>query len=75
MAVLSLTALATLLYFSWQFIGVMIAASLIFRQIFRQWLIRRLGGFTGDCLGAAQQLMEILIYLILLAFLQHEVMI
>ncbi|WP_229764953.1 adenosylcobinamide-GDP ribazoletransferase, partial [Vibrio cholerae] len=72
---LSLTALATLLYFSWQFIGVMIAASLIFRQIFRQWLIRRLGGFTGDCLGAAQQLMEILIYLILLAFLQHEVMI
>lgn len=28
-AVLSLTALATLLYFSWQFIGVMIAASLI----------------------------------------------
>ncbi|ELJ8615543.1 TPA: adenosylcobinamide-GDP ribazoletransferase [Vibrio cholerae] len=74
-AVLSLTALATLLYFSWQFIGVMIAASLIFRQIFRQWLIRRLGGFTGDCLGAAQQLMEILIYLILLAFLQHEVMI
>lgn len=34
-----------------------------------------IGGFTGDCLGAAQQLMEILIYLILLSFLQHEVMI
>ncbi|TXX45358.1 adenosylcobinamide-GDP ribazoletransferase [Vibrio cholerae] len=75
LVILALTALATLLYFSGQFIAVMISVCLIFRQIFRLWLIRRLGGFTGDCLGAAQQLMEILIYLILLSFLQHEVMI
>ncbi|EOC1802434.1 adenosylcobinamide-GDP ribazoletransferase [Vibrio cholerae] len=75
LVILALTALATLLYFSGQFIAVMISVSLISRQIFRHWLINRLGGFTGDCLGAAQQLMEIMIYLILLAFLQHEVMI
>ncbi|MGL4829100.1 MAG: adenosylcobinamide-GDP ribazoletransferase, partial [Vibrio sp.] len=42
---------------------------------FRTWLIKRIGGFTGDCLGAAQQLMELIIYMILLAFLQHELMI
>ncbi|ENM5776999.1 adenosylcobinamide-GDP ribazoletransferase [Vibrio mimicus] len=75
LAILSLTALMTLLCFSWQLMAVMIVASLIFRQTFRRWLIKRLGGFTGDCLGAAQQLMELLIYLILLAFLQHELMI
>jgi adenosylcobinamide-GDP ribazoletransferase len=30
-------------------------------------LTRRIGGFTGDCLGAAQQLAEALFYLVLLA--------
>ncbi|MFG0604579.1 adenosylcobinamide-GDP ribazoletransferase [Vibrio mimicus] len=74
-AILALTALATLLVFSWQFMAVMIAASVIFRHTFRSWLINRIGGFTGDCLGAAQQLMELIIYMILLAFLQHELMI
>ena len=28
---------------------------------------RRLGGYSGDCLGATQQLTEIVIYLVLLA--------
>ncbi|WP_036228881.1 adenosylcobinamide-GDP ribazoletransferase [Marinobacterium jannaschii] len=35
--------------------------------LLRQWLVglfrRRIGGYTGDCLGACQQLSEILIYL------------
>ncbi|KQB05137.1 adenosylcobinamide-GDP ribazoletransferase [Vibrio metoecus] len=75
LAILGLTALTTLVCFSWQLIGVMIAVSLIFRQVFRQWLMKRLGGFSGDCLGGAQQLMELMTYLILLAFLQHELMI
>lgn len=75
MAILMFTAFVVLLWFSWQFIGVMLVVSFLFRKLFRQWLIKRLGGFTGDCLGAAQQLMEMVIYLILLSFLQHEVMI
>ncbi|MDW2245088.1 adenosylcobinamide-GDP ribazoletransferase, partial [Vibrio sp. 1287] len=29
------------------------------------------GGFTGDCLGAAQQLSELLVYLTLIAFYQN----
>ena len=45
-----------------------IVAGLLFKIIFKRWLLARLGGFTGDCLGAAQQLMELMIYLILLAF-------
>ncbi|AKJ29933.1 adenosylcobinamide-GDP ribazoletransferase [Caldimonas brevitalea] len=28
------------------------------------WLQRRLGGYTGDCLGAAQQLCELAVYLV-----------
>ncbi|GHZ23732.1 cobalamin (5`-phosphate) synthase [Vibrio cholerae] len=44
LVILALTALATLLYFSGQFIAVMISVCLIFRQVFRLWLIRRLGG-------------------------------
>ncbi|WP_366139436.1 adenosylcobinamide-GDP ribazoletransferase [uncultured Endozoicomonas sp.] len=44
-----------------------IAITLIFRSLFKRWIIKRIGGFTGDCLGAAQQLSELLIYLILIA--------
>jgi len=43
---------------------------LLFRQLFSRWLMAKIGGFTGDCLGAAQQISELLIYLILVAFIQ-----
>ena len=33
--------------------------------------VRRLGGYTGDCLGAVQQVSEVVLYLSLLAALQH----
>ncbi|MCW7537557.1 adenosylcobinamide-GDP ribazoletransferase [Aquabacterium sp. A7-Y] len=33
----------------------------------RRWFARRLGGYTGDCLGAAQQLAELGVYLVILA--------
>jgi adenosylcobinamide-GDP ribazoletransferase len=33
--------------------------------------VRRLGGYTGDCLGAVQQLAEALVYLAVLATLGH----
>ena len=47
----------------------LIGSALIFRILFRRYLLARIGGFTGDCLGAAQQLMELLTYLLLLALL------
>lgn len=39
----------------------------VFRVTFKHWLNKRIGGYTGDCLGAAQQLTELLIYLVILA--------
>ncbi|CAH0526121.1 adenosylcobinamide-GDP ribazoletransferase [Vibrio hippocampi] len=42
--------------------------AVLFRYLFIKWLTARLGGFTGDCLGAAQQIMELLIYLVLLVY-------
>ncbi|OIQ26276.1 adenosylcobinamide-GDP ribazoletransferase [uncultured Vibrio sp.] len=43
------------------------------RAMFKRWLIKRVGGFTGDCLGAAQQLSELTIYLILVGFSDNQV--
>lgn len=40
----------------------------IFRAMLALWFTRQLGGYTGDCLGAAQQSSEIVIYLSLLLF-------
>mgnify|MGYP000598527865 CR=1 FL=1 len=44
---------------------------LLFRVAFIRWLKAKIGGFTGDCLGAAQQIAELLIYLVLVAFLNE----
>jgi adenosylcobinamide-GDP ribazoletransferase len=43
-----------------------VAALAVFEWM-RRWLRARLGGFTGDTLGASQQLAEVAIYLTLLA--------
>ncbi|GAA5140980.1 adenosylcobinamide-GDP ribazoletransferase [Thalassotalea piscium] len=48
----------------------LVAVLVLFRFFFRHWLIKRIGGFTGDCLGAGQQMSELLIYLTLLAVYQ-----
>ena len=40
---------------------------LLFRSGFGRYLNKRIGGYTGDCLGAVQQVSEVLIYLVLLA--------
>jgi adenosylcobinamide-GDP ribazoletransferase len=44
-------------------------AALAVALAMRRWLLERLGGFTGDTLGAAQQLAEVSVYLVLLAVL------
>jgi adenosylcobinamide-GDP ribazoletransferase len=40
---------------------------LITRWCLKRWFTKQLGGYTGDCLGAAQQLSEVVIYLSLLS--------
>lgn len=44
-----------------------IAASLLALGILAGWFTRRLGGYTGDTLGATQQITEVTFYLALLA--------
>ncbi len=44
----------------------------LFRTIFIRWLTAKIGGYTGDCLGAAQQVSELLIYLVLVFFLNES---
>ncbi len=57
-----LLPLLILTYFQWQFITVLVPIFLIryfLARYFQQWI----GGYTGDCLGATQQVCEVLFYL------------
>jgi adenosylcobinamide-GDP ribazoletransferase len=48
-----------------------IAGALVATLWLGRLFVRRLGGYTGDCLGAVQQLAEALIYVAVLATLGH----
>lgn len=52
-----------------------VAASVLAAMLAALWLgrkfVRRLGGYTGDCLGAVQQLAEVAIYVAVLATFGH----
>jgi adenosylcobinamide-GDP ribazoletransferase len=47
---------------------VMVLCLWMIRTLLIFWFNRQLGGFTGDCLGAAQQILEVAVYIILLIF-------
>jgi len=70
-------ALIPCLFFPWfftasfQLLLVLFIVLFVFRLAFRRWIIARIGGFTGDCLGAAQQVSELLIYLVILHHMTH----
>ena len=49
----------------------MLMIGIITRSWIKRWLLRQLGGYTGDCLGATQQITELLCYLLWLA-LSHQ---
>lgn len=67
LSVLIFFGVSPLFFYDTYLIVALICALIIFRQLFKVWLLRRIGGFTGDCLGAAQQLSELLIYLVIVA--------
>jgi adenosylcobinamide-GDP ribazoletransferase len=52
---------------------VMIVCLWAIRILLIFWFNRQLGGFTGDCLGAAQQILEVAVYIILLVFVSPSV--
>ncbi|MDB6062625.1 MAG: cobalamin 5-phosphate synthase/cobalamin synthase [Verrucomicrobiaceae bacterium] len=45
--------------------GAIVLTLALWRWWFGRYMLRRIDGYTGDCLGAAQQVAEVLIYLIL----------
>ncbi len=59
---------ATLFLLSWMeaVIGIALLATVFF--IFRKYIIRKLDGYTGDILGALQQLCEVFFYLAILGW-------
>ncbi len=51
----------------WQFMAVLLPLSLLLTFLFKKYIERKIGGYTGDCLGALQQIIEVVFYLTLLA--------
>ena len=58
--------LGMLAHFDYRFLLILIPA-LIVTFYLRSYYIKWIGGYTGDCLGAVQQVTEVIIYLSLLA--------
>ncbi|TAA47676.1 adenosylcobinamide-GDP ribazoletransferase [Corallincola spongiicola] len=52
-----------LAFIPWQMAVASLICLVILRVILQQFYIRQIGGYTGDTLGAAQQLSELIIYL------------
>ena len=48
---------------AWSFVPSLLAAMLVTTWLMKRWLRQRLGGMTGDCLGACQQLNELALLL------------
>ncbi|MEN8156164.1 MAG: adenosylcobinamide-GDP ribazoletransferase [Bacteroidota bacterium] len=62
--------LAPLLLVDWKIIPLLVGTQLIILLLFRGYLHRKIGGFTGDTLGALQQLSEVGFYLTCVAATQ-----
>ena len=46
-----------------------LAPLLVTRWVLARWFVQRIGGYTGDCLGATQQVAEVVAYLALIPLL------
>ena len=53
----------------WHYI-ILVLPLLIMRWQLMRWFVKWLGGYTGDCLGATQQLAEVVVYLSFVSVLQ-----
>jgi adenosylcobinamide-GDP ribazoletransferase len=64
--------LVPLLLIPWKAVVITIALSILVFVVFRHYVKREIGGYTGDVLGALQQLTEITCYLSFLIFKQNS---
>jgi adenosylcobinamide-GDP ribazoletransferase len=58
-----------LLWPDWRAGLVALGVMLVLRAVLARYFVRRLGGYTGDCLGFAQQVFELAIYLSVLGWI------
>lgn len=52
----------------WLYVVIIIPVLLLITLIFRSYTTKRIGGYTGDCLGALQQIAEVVFYLGLIVY-------
>ncbi|MEN0039536.1 MAG: adenosylcobinamide-GDP ribazoletransferase [Cellvibrio sp.] len=64
--ILLASALPALFFLNWPNALLIIAALIFIRYAAKWYFNKQVGGYTGDCLGAAQQISELAIYLLLL---------
>ena len=64
--------LCTFIFLPWQSILMIVTISFLLFILFRKYCLYKIGGYTGDVLGALQQLIEITFYLGFLVF-QHYI--
>jgi adenosylcobinamide-GDP ribazoletransferase len=69
--ILLLTGLPIFLLLPWQTAATLILALVLIRNAVKYYFNQQIGGYTGDCLGAAQQISELSIYALLLGIAQH----
>jgi adenosylcobinamide-GDP ribazoletransferase len=62
-ALAALCGLPWLFWPDWRLGCVAVAVLVVMRLAIGRYFVRRIGGYTGDCLGFAQQLFELAIYL------------
>jgi len=66
LAILLATSLPVFLLLDWQKATLIILAMILVRYAAKWYFQKQIGGYTGDCLGAAQQISELVIYAVLL---------
>lgn len=69
--ILLLTGLPIFLLVPWQTVTTLILALILIRYALKYYFNKQIGGYTGDCLGAAQQISELGIYALLLVITNH----
>jgi adenosylcobinamide-GDP ribazoletransferase len=69
LVILLATCLPIFFLLHWQKAILIIATLIVVRYAAKFYFQKQIGGYTGDCLGAAQQISEMVIYAVLLIHL------